>query len=394
VKQVIIGDCIDTVRSWNPAHVVPNQEIDYIDLSAVDNEQKSIISKQIIVGKSAPSRARQIIRTGDILVSTVRPYLNGVARVTKEFDNATASTGFCVLRPIPEKVDRSFLFHWVKSSDFVSDMVQKSTGASYPAISDRIIKSSRIPLPSLQEQRRIAAILDQADAIRRFRGKSIIRLAELEPAVFRDMFGDLVANDKGFRFGRVDELIAGFDTGKNLAPAPGEGSGINRVLKVSAVTSGRFDPKESKPLPDTYHPPVNHFVSLGDLLFSRANTSNLIGATALVDHPVENIVLPDKIWRFRWRRRSEAIFVHHLFQSASVRHEISRRASGTSGSMKNIAKEKVLSIRVGIPGENSRMEFERKAEAIGRMYADSLAALRKANALFATIQYRAFRGEL
>ncbi|MGN6364500.1 restriction endonuclease subunit S [Asticcacaulis taihuensis] len=167
-----IGGLIEKVETWNPIRETPDDEFAYIDLSSVDNLTKTITGNQSVVGSNAPSRARQRVNAGDILVSTVRPNLNGVARVPDNLDGATASTGFCVLRPKATKLDASYLFHWVQSSAFVDDMVRKATGASYPAVSDKIITQSEIPLPPLDEQKRIATILDQADALRRLRQRA------------------------------------------------------------------------------------------------------------------------------------------------------------------------------------------------------------------------------
>ena len=85
-----------------------------------------------------------------------------MAYVPGELEGAIASTGFCVLRPNKQALDSRYLFHWVQSEAFIGDMVSKATGASYPAVSDSIIHASEIPLPPLEEQRRIAAILDKA----------------------------------------------------------------------------------------------------------------------------------------------------------------------------------------------------------------------------------------
>ena len=132
-----IGDVVSDVITWNPVRDGHNQLIRYIDLSSIDQNTKVIHPNEPIVAREAPSRARQLVQVGDILVSTVRPNLNGVATVDEGLDGATASTGFCVLRPNKRELDEAYLFHWVKTPEFVSDMVRKSTGASYPAVSDR-----------------------------------------------------------------------------------------------------------------------------------------------------------------------------------------------------------------------------------------------------------------
>jgi type I restriction enzyme S subunit len=168
-----LGSLVSPIKTWNPIREAPETTINYIDLSSIDNRLKRITSSQQIAAIEAPSRARQLVQADDILVSTVRPNLNGVARVPDTLDGATASTGYCVLRANPAKLSSDYLFHWVRYSGFVSDMVRKATGASYPAISDRIIQESGIPLPTLHEQRRVAAILDQADQVRQVRQKDL-----------------------------------------------------------------------------------------------------------------------------------------------------------------------------------------------------------------------------
>ena len=99
VPKSVIGNLVSKVKKWNPSKSCQKEPFNYIDLSSIDQIEKQIVSVTRIFPNKAPSRARQIIREGDILVSTVRPNLNGVAYVPRKYNGATASTGFCVLRP-------------------------------------------------------------------------------------------------------------------------------------------------------------------------------------------------------------------------------------------------------------------------------------------------------
>jgi type I restriction enzyme, S subunit len=108
-----IGDIVLDVATWNPVRDGHEQLIRYIDLSSIDQDTKVIHPNKPIVAREAPSRARQLVHTGDVLVSTVRPNLNSVAIVDPILDGATASTGFCVLRPNPKELDGAYLLHWV-----------------------------------------------------------------------------------------------------------------------------------------------------------------------------------------------------------------------------------------------------------------------------------------
>jgi type I restriction enzyme S subunit len=204
--SVALGGLVDPVETWSPERDAPDGSFEYIDLSAIDQDAKAIIGAREVPCAEAPSRAKQIVAAGDVLISTVRPNLNGVARVPSEMDGATASTGFCVLRPRPEKLDGAYLLHWVRSPRFIAEMVRRATGASYPAVSDRIVLESRLPLPPLPEQWRIADVLDRADALRAKRRAALAQLDTLAQSLFLDMFGDPLVNAKAWPVKKLSEV--------------------------------------------------------------------------------------------------------------------------------------------------------------------------------------------
>jgi type I restriction enzyme S subunit len=248
----------------------------------------------------------------------------------------------------------------------------------------------------MAEQVRVANILDRSDILRAKRRQALKHLDALTQALFTEMFGDPVANDRSWPVAKVGDFVAGFQSGKNIAASPDNAAQGYRILKVSAVTSGTFDPAESKPAPPSYVPPTSHIVRSGDLLFSRANTSELVGATAFVEAPPDNILLPDKLWRFTWHipARVDPKYVHYLFQRPTFRAVVSRNATGTSGSMKNISQAKVLTIACGLPPLGLQQEFGRRityVERLRRYQAQQLAVM---DALFSSLQHRAFRGDL
>lgn len=116
---------------------------------------------------------------------------------------------------------------------------------------------------------------------------------------------------------------------------------------------------------------LSNLVRRDDLLFSRANTTELVGAVAYVEHTPPNALLPDKIWRFVWRKpvMVEPLFVWTLFQTIALRREIGRRATGTSGSMKNILQEKVFGISTILPPLPLQREFARRVAAVEKLKA-------------------------
>ncbi len=157
-----------------------------------------------------------------------------------------------------------------------------------------------------------------------------------------------------------------------------------------------FRPTECKPLADDYEPPSEHFVRPGDLLFSRANTTELVGAVAYVEEAPPNLVLPDKLWRFVFREPHfvDPLFVWALFQTPVVRDEIERRATGTSGSMKNISQGKLLSLPTILPPLPKQKEFTSRLRDVQSLKASQSVFADEADALFTSLQHRAFSGTL
>lgn len=189
--------------------------IDYVDISSVDNIKKKIISFQTMNAKDAPSRAKQLLKKYDILVSTVRPNLNAVAVVESETDNLmVGSTGYCVLR-CKENMDFRYLFNFCQSQYFIDDMSSQATGASYPAVSTAIVRSSLIPNYPVDEQRRIASELDKITDLIDKRKEQLEKLDALVKARFVELFGDYRINEKGFDCKKGSELFQ-FSSGKFL----------------------------------------------------------------------------------------------------------------------------------------------------------------------------------
>jgi len=204
--KVKIGDLVESVTKWNPKVNPSAPSFTYIDLSSIDKERKLIHEVTIVRPSEAPSRARQLVQENDVLVSTVRPNLNGVAMIGPEYDGATASTGYCVLRPILEKIHPSFLFHWVKTPHFISEMTRNSTGANYPAVSDKTVKEHRISLPPIDEQKRIVKILDKADEIKQIVSETEKMREYFVISTFDEMFDNYDSNMNNFERTTLGEI--------------------------------------------------------------------------------------------------------------------------------------------------------------------------------------------
>lgn len=145
----------DICHDWGQR--VPNSRFTYIDVSAIDNKSGRIAEAQIIGASDAPSRARKIVHPGDVVYSTVRPYLLNVAIIEREYEpEPIASTAFAVLHSYNGVLNR-FVFRYLRSPIFISYVERTQKGVAYPAINDGDFFSGLFPLPPSDEQHRIVA---------------------------------------------------------------------------------------------------------------------------------------------------------------------------------------------------------------------------------------------
>jgi type I restriction enzyme S subunit len=389
-----LGDLIQPAQTWNPLRSDAERVFDYIDLSAVDQDQKLITEARQISCAEAPSRARQIVQHGDVLVSTVRPNLNGVARVTKSLDGATASTGFCVLRAKASELDGSYLFHWVKSPVFVADMVKKATGASYPAVSDRIIFESPIPLPPLLLQRRIAEVLDKAEALRAKRRAALAQLDSLTQSLFLDLFGDPATNPKGWPLKPVGSLASKFSDGpfgSNLKSEHYTEIGV-RVIRLQNIGVGEFVDDDAAYISEPHFAKLKkHDCRPGDVLVGTMGDPNLRACIQPDWLPVA-LNKADCVQLRPDEGIANAIFVCALLNQPATERMAHDLMQGQT--RVRISMGRLRGLEVPLPPLDLQREFARRITAVEKLKTAQRAALAELDALFASLQHRAFRGEL
>lgn len=389
-KQVEIGSLVSDVETRNPSSF-ESDTFEYIDISAVDQDLKTIVGARSINCNDAPSRARQLINTNDILVSTVRPNLNAVAIVPEVFDTAIASTGFCVLRPKQKQLDASYLFQWVKTPLFVSDMMRKATGASYPAVSDRIIFESKLPLPPLPEQRRIAAILDKAEALRVQRRAALAKLDQLAQSIFLEMFGDPATNPKGWHLESLQDLTRAIQVGVVVKPASHYAEDGVIALRSLNIKPNEITLQNIVRFDSNAHKTVLSKSTLksGDVVVVRTGAP---GVAAIVPNTLDGINCIDLIIVRPVHEKLHSVYFSRLMNS-----EYGRKTSedGTNGAAQQHLNVGTLSkTKIPIPPISNQKAFAKRIEAIESLKAAHRASLAKLDALFASLQDRAFRGDL
>ena len=339
-------------------------------------------TQEHITEKAVADSAANIVEPGTVLlVSRV-----GLGKV------AIADTRIAINQDIkgltPDNtISPDFLFWFLLSQ--ASRIERMGAGATVKGVTLNDIKHISIPVPPILEQRRIVDLLSRAEGIVRLRHEAEKKAAELIPSLFLDMFGDPATNPRGWAVRKVSDFVSRFEGGKNIQAGSENGSPY-RILRVSAVTSGVYRESESKPSPDGYCPPASHIVRAGDMLFSRANTEELVGATAIVERTDGKTLLPDKLWRFVWNEPVEQAYMHALFQSAHVRRELGKLSSGTSASMRNISQGKLFGLPLPIAPFANQKDFAEKAAAVRSIQTQQSAATAKVQATFDALLAQSF----
>lgn len=272
-----------------------------------------------------------------------------------DFPFALGADGVKALIPATNNLDPMFLYYCLTSIKIPSQGYSRHF---------KYLKETKILVPPLLEQHRIVDILNHAASIRRLRDEARAKVRELIPALFVEMFGDPATNPKGWEQSTLGSEIMGFEGGHS-PKAGDEGVSPYRLLKLSAVTSGQFRAEESKPAPEGYVPGATQQVKIGDLLITRSNTVDLVGAIARVKCNARNLLLPDLIWRINFRIDSRILtdYIWCLLWQPDIRRRISILATGTSDSMRKLSQSRLRTLPIIVPPLPLQHEFaDRVAE--------------------------------
>lgn len=248
-----------------------------------------------------------------------------------------------------------------------------------------------IPVPDKAEQERILNIIHNVKNVIAYRKEEIKALDNLIKARFVEMFGDPKANPFEWITSTVGELIlsceAGWSgNGKQRKKKDGEIA----VLKVSAVTKGYFDSDECKVLDDQDIIKKYVYPQAGDLLFSRANTREMVGATAVITQDYPEHILSDKLWRVRFCDAANVWYMKYVLSSKSIRSIFSSVSNGTSGSMFNVSMGKFKSIRIPLPPIELQQQFAAFVAQVDKSKAAVQKALDETQLLFDSLMQEYF----
>lgn len=226
---------------YNRGQKVPNKTFCYIDIGSIDNKRQKLNSEDnAIEANKAPSRARKIVQMGDILYSTVRPYLHNMCIIDREFSlEPIASTGFAAMTCF-EGINNKYLFYYLLSPSFdgYANDTENAKGVAYPAINDDRLYRAVVPLPPLAEQKRIVA-----------------KIEELLPYIdrYEKAWSRLEDFNKRFPVDMQKSILQMAIQGKLVEQRPEEGTGEELFQQIQAekqvlIKAGTI--KKEKPLPE------------------------------------------------------------------------------------------------------------------------------------------------
>ncbi len=303
-----------------------------------------------------------------------------------------ADNAYCLGRGVAgvrasRRLNERYLWHALTHTN--NTLLRKARGATFVQVSRADLTSLPIPLPPLAEQRRIAAVLDRADALRRRRREALALLDTLPAALFAEMFGGTANSSMP-----LGDLIVG-SLNNGVSPSK-RGKNRARVLTLSAITQGHFDPASAKDdLFDT--PPADEKrVAEGDFLICRGNGNPLlVGSGQLATCEGQGFVFPDTMIRAQLNTdRVVPTFFKTAWSRPGVRAQINKVARTTNGTMK-VNQANLAKVNIPVPSLSDQRRFEKAmAQCITPLRRAFDVQLAHLDTLFASLQARAFAGEL
>ncbi|MDF1805254.1 restriction endonuclease subunit S [Hyphomonas sp.] len=325
---------------------------------------------------------------GDFLFC-LRGTLGKSAYVDREIHGAIASS-LIIIRP-GEELHPNYFRAYLNSDQCVRQIDLFRNGAAQPNLSAASLKKFEIPLPSLDEQKRIAAILDQADALRRMRQRAIDRLNTLGQAIFYEMFGDPMDDPKqhlNWRAEPLDESVHFIDYRGKTPPKTEAGIPL---ITAKNVKMGfiRRDPQEYIDA-SAYDTWMNRgFPKKGDILFT---TEAPLGNVAELNTD-EKLVVGQRLLTLQpAQAKIDPIYLMYFLMSQGFRRLMFENSTGST--VVGIKSKLLKKIPIAYPEIDDQVRFRDRVKQVGRLQNFAEDSVANTDALFSSLQQRAFRGEL
>jgi type I restriction enzyme S subunit len=303
---------------------------------------------------------------GDVLVAKITPCYenNKITRASVDRKHAFGSTEFHVLRPKGDEIDARYLTHFLRQDAIREQGVRRMTGSGgQRRIPKSFLEALEIPLPHVDEQRRLAAILDQAEALRSKRRQAVAKMEELQRVIFADIFGDPRTNSRRLPLERLGNLIK-VSSGKGLVGSDQRG-GIYPVYGGNGVNGWH----------DEFTAPA------GTIVIGR------VGAYCGVVHVTD---------RSSWIT-DNALVVKQLstsvrpsYLAAALRYANLNQYAGKSA-QPLVSGSRIYPVEIGFPSDEDQERYEVATQNLNAIQSRANTHLTSLNSLFVALQYRVFR---
>ena len=284
-----------------------------------------------------------------------------------------------------------YLKYWMESNSFQNTLSNFTQGAAIKnVVSVKILKELEIPLPPLEEQKRVAAILDKADAICRKRQQAIDLTDQLLRSVFLDMFGDPEHNPKGFEIGRIGDLLESVNYGTSAKAGP---EGKYPILRMNNITyEGGWKLDDLKYIDMNEKELTKYTAEPGDILFNRTNSKELVGKTAVFREQTPYI-FAGYLVRSKVNSLATPEYISGYLNSTHGKLTLQNMCKNIVG-MANINAKEYQSIKILVPPIEDQKKYSNVFEYVREKNDLYKGALNKAEELFNSLSHSAFRGEL
>ena len=301
--------------------------------------------------------------------------------------------GFKSLVPRFDLVSPDFLFWWLKAHE--KHIQSKGRGATFKEVSKKIVENLQIPIPPLTEQKRIARILDAADALRAKRREALAQLDTLLQSTFLDMFGDPVTNPLGWEVQPLNELLGEKSTNGAYYPKDAYSSVGTRMVHMANAFYGVVNPNEVKRVDAPPADTEKYGLLPTDILVSRRSL-NYEGSAkpCLIPETDEPLMFESSLIRVRPdREKVLTIYLFHYLLNDRARAKYVFPLV-TRSTISGISQSNLMKVKVVLPPLDLQLRFAVVVESIERQKASQRAHLAELDTLFASLQSRAFRGDL
>lgn len=370
--------------------------VSFVPMSAVSAETARV---EVATDRtySEVSKGYTAFQSGDILFAKITPcFENGkIAQAILPRQFGFGSTEFHVVRPQKGKSEARYLHHFLRQKRVRVAGEKRMTGSGgQRRVPANFLTELEIPLPPLPEQRRIAAILDQAETLRTQRRTALALLDTLTQSIFLDMFGDPVTNPKGWPVSTVG-AIAAVQGGLQVTTARKDLPLIAPYLRVANVYRKYLDLSEIKTIRATAVEVARTMLSKDDLLIVEGHGNpNEIGRSALWTGEITGCIHQNHIIRARLDgQKVVPIYACEYLNSQGGRQHLMRTGKTTTG-LNTISVSNVRESPIALPPLPLQQTFATRIAAIDALKSTHRTALAQLDALFASLQHRAFSGNL